>query len=129
MQELSVTLGNHQRCLRQRCVREWCNLNAAKLFSSKTVCNCCLISSPYRISGISVNSNNDGFSDISFRIVDQSRYPEILKLLYANFHPDEPMSRAVGMVDGSKQTNPILDDFALNGLKQVNSIPINSRAV
>ena len=39
------------------------------------------------------------------------------------------MSRAVGMVDGSKQTNPILDDFALNGLKQVNSIPINSRAV
>ena len=74
---------------------------------------------------------SEGFqdSDVSFRIVDQSRYPEILKLLYANFHPDEPMSRAVGMVDGSKQTNPILDDFALNGLKQVNSIPINSRAV
>ena len=51
--------------------------------------------------------------------MDQSRYPEILKLLYANFHPDEPMSRAVGMVDGNQTTNPILDDFALNGLKQV----------
>ena len=53
--------------------------------------------------------------------MDQSRYPEILKLLYANFHPDEPMSRAVGMVDGNQTTNPILDDFALNGLKQVST--------
>jgi len=33
-----------------------------------------------------------------FRIVDQSRYSEILDLLYTNFHTDEPMSKAVGMI-------------------------------
>ncbi len=39
-------------------------------------------------------------SDVTFRPVDQSRYPEILELLYANFHTDEPMSRALQIYDG-----------------------------
>ena len=61
----------------------------------------------------------DPLADISFRIVDQSRYPEIIELLYANFHPDEPMSKAVGMVKDSQERNKTLDDFALHGLSQV----------
>ena len=54
-----------------------------------------------------------------FRIVDQSRYSEILDLLYTNFHTDEPMSKAVGMIKDPSDKNPTLDEFALDGLKQV----------
>lgn len=60
-------------------------------------------------------------SDIAFRIVDQSRYPEILHLLYKNFHTDEPMSKTVGMLDGTTSV-PVLDEFALNALGQNLSI-------
>lgn len=66
-----------------------------------------------------MDSTGDGLQDISFRIADQSRYPEILNLLYKNFHTDEPMSKAVGMIDGDGTRVPVLDDFALNGLTQV----------
>ncbi len=38
--------------------------------------------------------------DVSFRAADESRYAEILDLLYANFHTDEPMSRALAIYDG-----------------------------
>ena len=64
---------------------------------------------------------SEGFqdSDVSFRIVDQSRYPEILKLLYINFHTDEPMSKAVGIIENKDVRIPVLDKFALDGLKQV----------
>ncbi len=68
---------------------------------------------------ISVDSSGDGLSDISFRIVDQSRYPEIMKLLYSNFHTDEPMSKTVGMIDAQGSSVQVLDEFTLNGLKQV----------
>jgi len=71
---------------------------------------------------ISVESSNEGLADISFRIVDQSRYSEILDLLYTNFHTDEPMSKAVGMIKDPSDKNPTLDEFALDGLKQNLSI-------
>ena len=58
-------------------------------------------------------------ADISFRIADQSRYEEILQLLYTNFHSDEPMSKAVQMIDREGTRNKVLDDFALQGLVQV----------
>ena len=63
--------------------------------------------------------STDTLSDISFRIVDQSRYEEILNLLYTNFHSDEPMSKAVQMIDREGTRNKVLDDFALHGLVQV----------
>ena len=74
----------------------------------------------FSISGFSVDGS-EGFqdSDVSFRIVDQSRYPEILKLLYINFHTDEPMSRALGIIEDKDLRIPVLDKFALDGLKQV----------
>ena len=49
--------------------------------------------------------------DVIFRPVDQAKYPEILDLLYANFHTDEPMSRA-----------PAMDDYTLKALKENLSI-------
>jgi hypothetical protein len=71
---------------------------------------------------ISVESSGDALSDISFRIVDQSRYPEIMNLLYENFHTDEPMSKTVGMIDEQNSRVPVLDDFTLYGLAQNLSI-------
>ena len=56
---------------------------------------------------------------LNYRIVDQSRYAEILDLLYTNFHTDEPMSKAVGIIKDPSDRNPTLDSFALDGLKQV----------
>lgn len=56
-------------------------------------------------------------NDITFRIVDQSRYPEVLELLYANFHPDEPMSRALNIYSGNHRV-PAIDEYTLNGLKE-----------
>eukprot|EP00094_Tigriopus_californicus_P012201 TCALIF_11793-PA protein Name:"Protein of unknown function" AED:0.11 eAED:0.11 QI:279/0.5/0.66/1/1/1/3/117/158 len=56
-------------------------------------------------------------NDITFRIVDQSRYPEVLELLYANFHPDEPMSRALNIYSGDHRV-PAIDEYTLNGLKE-----------
>lgn len=66
-----------------------------------------------------MESSGDALSDISFRIVDQSRYPEIMNLLYENFHTDEPMSKTVGMIDEQNSRVPVLDDFTLYGLAQV----------
>ena len=63
--------------------------------------------------------STDALADISFRIVDQSRYEEILQLLYTNFHSDEPMSKAVQMIDREGTRNKVLDEFALQGLVQV----------
>ena len=56
---------------------------------------------------------------INFRIVDQSRYTDILYLLYTNFHTDEPMSKTVCMIKDPSDKNPTLDTFALDGLQQV----------
>ena len=60
-------------------------------------------------------------SDLSFRIVDQSRYQEVLDLLYANFHQDEPMSRALKIYDGVNRV-PEADQYALDALTQNLSI-------
>ncbi len=43
-----------------------------------------------------------------------------MKLLYANFHTDEPMSKSVGMIGKDGASVQVLDDFTLDGLKQVN---------
>lgn len=69
---------------------------------------------------LSVASPTD-LTDITFRPVDQSRYPEILELLYANFHTDEPMSRALKIYDG-KSRIPSVDEFTLNALNEKLSI-------
>ena len=61
------------------------------------------------------------FSGISYRIANPSRYPEIQTLLYDNFHPDEPMSRALKIYDGTNR-KPILDRFAADGMDENMSI-------
>ena len=60
-------------------------------------------------------------SGISYRIANPSRYPEIQTLLYDNFHPDEPMSRALKIYDGVNR-KPILDQFAADGMDENMSI-------
>ena len=52
-----------------------------------------------------------------FRIVDQSRYTEVLDLLYTNFHTDEPMSRALKIFDGTNRI-PEADDYTLRALAE-----------
>ena len=59
--------------------------------------------------------------------MDQSRYPEILKLLYTNFHTDEPMSKALGIIPDKDTRIDVLDDFAINGLKQVCSALLENK--
>jgi len=44
---------------------------------------------------LSVAAVPTDLADVTFRIVDQSRYAEVLDLLYANFHTDEPISKYV----------------------------------
>ena len=52
-----------------------------------------------------------------FRIVDQTRYTEVLDLLYTNFHTDEPMSRALKIFDGTNRI-PEADDYTLRALAE-----------
>ena len=52
-----------------------------------------------------------------FRIVDQSRYTEVLDLLYTNFHTDEPMSRALKIFDGTNRI-PEADEYTLRALTE-----------
>ena len=56
-----------------------------------------------------------------FRIVDQTRYTEVLDLLYNNFHTDEPMSRALKIFDGVNRI-PEADDYTLRALSENLSI-------
>jgi len=56
-------------------------------------------------------------TDVVFRIVDQSRYTEVLDLLYANFHTDEPMSKTLKIFDGTHRI-PEADDFTLRALTE-----------
>ena len=60
-------------------------------------------------------------SDVVFRIVDQTRYTEVLDLLYNNFHTDEPMSRALKIFDGTNRI-PEADDYTLRALSENLSI-------
>lgn len=55
--------------------------------------------------------------DVVFRIVDQSRYTEVLDLLYTNFHTDEPMSRALKIFDGTNRI-PEADEYTLRALTE-----------
>ena len=55
--------------------------------------------------------------DVVFRIVDQSRYTEVLDLLYTNFHTDEPMSRALKIFDGTNRI-PEADEYTLRALSE-----------
>ena len=56
-------------------------------------------------------------TDVVFRIVDQSRYTEVLDLLYTNFHTDEPMSRALKIFDGTNRI-PEADEYTLRALAE-----------
>merc|ERR1711874_53594 len=56
-------------------------------------------------------------SDVVFRIVDQTRYTEVLDLLYTNFHTDEPMSRALKIFDGTNRI-PEADEYTLRALSE-----------
>ena len=60
-------------------------------------------------------------TDITFRIIDQPRYTEVLDLLYNNFHNDEPMSRALKIFDGVHRI-PDADDYTLRALRENLSI-------
>ena len=53
--------------------------------------------------------------------MDQSRYTEVLDLLYANFHTDEPMSRSLNIFDGVHRI-PDADDYTLRALAENLSI-------
>ena len=90
-------------------------------YREKTITKLTLRTLAQKYFRISTDST-DALADISFRIVDQSRYEEILDLLYTNFHTDEPMSKAVQMIDREGTRNKVLDDFALDGLVQNLSI-------
>ena len=63
------------------------------------------------MSRLSVAGPSD-LSDVVFRIVDQSKYAEVLDLLYKNFHTDEPMSRALSIFDGENRI-PEADEYTL----------------
>ena len=65
---------------------------------------------------LSVGGPQD-LSDVVFRIVDQSRYTEVLDLLYTNFHTDEPMSQALKIFDGTNRI-PEADDYTLRALSE-----------
>ena len=67
-------------------------------------------------SSLSVAGPSD-LSDVVFRIVDQTRYTEVLDLLYSNFHTDEPMSRALKIFDGTNRI-PEADDYTLRALAE-----------
>ena len=56
-------------------------------------------------------------SDVVFRIVDESKYAEVLALLYTNFHTDEPMSRALRIFDGENRI-PEADEYTLRALRE-----------
>ena len=71
-------------------------------------------------SSLSVAGPSD-LSDVVFRIVDQTRYTEVLDLLYTNFHTDEPMSRALKIFDGTNRI-PEADDYTLRALSENLSI-------
>ena len=49
--------------------------------------------------------------------MDQSRYTEVLDLLYTNFHTDEPMSRCLKIFDGTNRI-PEADDYTLRALSE-----------
>lgn len=66
-------------------------------------------------------STPSDLSDIMFRIVDQSRFAEVLSLLYSNFHTDEPMSRALKIYDGVHRL-PDVDAYTLRALGENLSI-------
>ena len=65
---------------------------------------------------LSVGGPQD-LSDVIFRIVDQSRYTEVLALLYTTFHTDEPMSRALKIFDGTNRI-PEADEYTLRALSE-----------
>ena len=60
-------------------------------------------------------------TDVTFRSVESNRYPEILDLLYANFHTDEPMSKALQIYDGVNRV-PAVDEYTLASLEENLSI-------
>ena len=68
------------------------------------------------VCSLSVAGPSD-LSDVVFRIVDQTRYTEVLDLLYNNFHTDEPMSRALKIFDGTNRI-PEADDYTLRALSE-----------
>ena len=68
------------------------------------------------MSRLSVADQAD-LSDVVFRIVDQSKYAEVLDLLYTNFHTDEPMSRALRIFDGENRI-PEADEYTLKALRE-----------
>ena len=68
------------------------------------------------LSRLSVADQSD-LSDVVFRIVDQSKYAEVLDLLYTNFHTDEPMSRALRIFDGENRI-PEADEYTLKALRE-----------
>ena len=65
---------------------------------------------------LSVGGPQD-LNDVVFRIVDQTRYTEVLDLLYTNFHTDEPMSRALRIFDGTNRI-PEADEYTLRALSE-----------
>ncbi len=64
----------------------------------------------------------DWGGDISFRIVDPTRYNDVSKLLYSNFLTDEPMCKALNLIEKEGMKIKDLDDFILHGLSEVNLI-------
>ena len=70
----------------------------------------------HTFSRLSVAGPTD-LSDVVFRIVDQSRYTEVLDLLYTNFHTDEPMSRALKIFDGTNRI-PEADEYTIRALSE-----------
>ncbi len=69
----------------------------------------------------SSNARDKGGGGISFRVIKESMFPEVNDLLYANFHSDEPMSKAIGVFDGANR-NSVLDYWAEATLKENLSI-------
>lgn len=60
---------------------------------------------------------DSALANIDYRIASPGHYEDVVKLLYANFFTDEPMSRSLKLTDGVKR-DPVLDEFVFAGLKE-----------
>ena len=56
-------------------------------------------------------------TDLTFRIASEENYEDVISFLYANFHRDEPMSKALELVGEDLSHVEALDEFGLHALK------------
>ena len=61
------------------------------------------------------SSKGGGLDGVVFRVASPAHYPEVMRLMYANFFTDEPMSSRLKIYDGVN-TVKVLDDYSYEAL-------------